>query len=275
VEDIRGHMRLEYIEPPEFQGDIMLTAPNNFYHYHARQNRTDVAYWPTSKAVKEQAVINRVQRGGVTLAITGQEMLLERDCAILTLSWQRPGAQAETQRRLWVDTASGIVMRQEHWNASGQISASYMTSITVGPEAGVTGKDFNPGLLPRTSRNDAVFPFDMPPFATVAQAEAQAGFHILEPAQMPENYTIDGIWVFGKGRGASVLLRYTVGVNHCSLFEHPAYLAKPAQINRPYRRSGASIQRWFSPVPNAIPMNVLYIGHLSADEVQAIHDTMK
>jgi hypothetical protein len=274
-EDTRGHIRYEYIAPAEFQGDIVLAAPNNFYHYHARENRTDVAYWPISKEVKDRAVINMIRRGLVTLAITGQETIAGRDCAILTLSWQRPRAQAETQRRLWVDTASGIVVRREDWNASGQLSASYMTSITVGPEAGVMLKDFAPAQLPKNARQEAVYPRDTPTCATIAQAEALAGFHILAPGQLPANYTLDGIWVFGRGRNASVLLRYTVGVNHFNLFERPAYNPTPQQLNRPYRRAGANLQRWLATLPNGGYFHILYIGHLSPDEVQAIHDSLR
>jgi outer membrane lipoprotein-sorting protein len=275
IEDTHGHMRQEYLSPSGFQGDIVLTAPNNFYHYHAHQNRTDVADWPISTEIKDQAVIRMIRNGQATLAITGQETVAGRDCAILTLSWQHPGAQAETQRRLWVDTASGIVVRREQWNAQGQISASYMTSITVGPDAGVATKDFNPGLLPKSARQEAVYPLDTPPYASVAQAEGQAGFHIQEPAQIAENYTLDGVWVFGRNRKTSVLLRYTSGVNHFSLFERPAYNLTPQQLSRPYRRSGASLQRWVATLPDGNSLHILYIGHLAPNEVQVIHDSMR
>jgi hypothetical protein len=216
-----------------------------------------------------------VRRGALTPTITGQETVLGRQCAILILSSKRPGAQAETQRRLWVDQESGIVLRNERWNAHGQISASYMTDITIGPEAGVLPKDFNPALLPKTANSEPMFPAGLPPFASVAQAELQAGFHILQPELLPANYTLDGVWVFGRGRGTSVLLRYTLGVNHFSLFERPAYNLKPAELTRPYRRSATGIQRWPVQPANGIALHMIYIGHLTADETRAIHDSLK
>jgi hypothetical protein len=277
--DEKGRMRLEYRTPAAFAGDVMIVAPNSFYDYHARAGRTDLAFWPVGRDEKERTLVQRIRRGVLTIARTGSEQIAGRDCAIVTVASPRPNsADPVTQRKLWIDTQTGIVMRREAWNAHGQISASYFTSITIGPEAGVSPEDFLPRSLPRSAINEPLFPKGQPEFQTVEQARSSTPFPILQPSELPEGYTLDGVWVFpngARGINTSVLLRYSRGVNHFSLFEHR--VVNPHLPLKPFvpRRNPGSIIRWQTLVAPGDAIDLIYIGHLSPEEALALQSSVR
>ncbi len=262
-EDEKGRIRLQYQSPPDFRGDIMLILPGSFYEYHARQGKTDVALWPIQRGQREQGLLNLIRRGVVTVAQTGEEQILGRDCAIIAVSTPRPAGGQILQGKFWIDRETGIVMKRERWNAHGLISQSYLTSITVG--AVIPPSDFLPRSLPRAT-TEALFPEGQPHFSTVEQAQLQTPFHILQPAQLPEGYALDAVWVFRGGTG-SVLLRYTHGVNHFSLFERRILKPNPGQrLNAP-RWAGGSVLHWQTTTPEGV-LGIIYIGHLAPEEAQ-------
>ena len=150
-------------------------------------------------------------------------------------------------------------------SASRLISSTYLRSITVG--AILDPQRFSPNTLPQSADRIPLFPEGQPMFTSVEQARAVVPFTIKEPTQLPAGYILDGVWVFGpKSPRPSVLLRYSSGVNHFSLFENlarvnpnaSAVLPRPGELRPRKTQFGWG---WRALIPEG-QMNILYTGHL-------------
>lgn len=275
--DEKGRRRIAYIGPPALAGDIVLVAPNAFYYYHARANKIGMALWPIGQAEQRlRGLLVQIQNGRVSIARTGGERLLGRNCVILTIYARRPRVGSVLiQGKLWIDAASGVVLRNEQWSPKGQVSFSYMISVTIGPEAGVNPADFLPRSLPKDAIKEAVFPERQLPL-NLGQAKLRAPF-IMEPSKLPDGFAPDGVWVFGGAlhpERAAVLLRYTRGVNHISLFERRVLKPQNGKLPLRPRIAGGNVLNWQATDAQGELVNLLYIGNLTPAEVQALQASM-
>jgi len=267
--DTKGRIRREFRSPAALAGDVMITGPNQYRYYHHHSNTVDIAFWPTQWNAHEKAVINAIRSGRVSAALVGQETIAGRPATIVLL------AANGRQMKYWIDTQTGIQLQNEISGPNGLISRSWITSITVGPPANVLPKDFAQPFL--MARPNPLFPTPQPQFHSMEEAAGKLPFAPLQPAVLPPGYHLTGIWLFGAGanqRNAqpSILMRFSDGISNFSLYQRPAPPKARLEPIRPgqYRRS---IQRWEIPVPDGL-RQILYIGHLTPEQAQALHDSL-
>ena len=275
--DANGRARREYLSPETMRGDIILTAPNQSYQFHNRNRELFAARWPVEQGDKFARLRAMAKAGRVRIQITGEEMVAGRSASIVTVSALTGGAADEARKVMYLDKETGIQLRMDRYNSAGrQISSTYMKNIAVGTTLDAT--KFDPRLLPPAT-TFPWFPEDQPMFTSVEQARSQVPFTVREPKQLPPGYILDGVWVFAqnpRANRASVLLRYSSGVNHFSLFETlaPANATKPARpgLMRPRRVPGG--WAWRETVPEG-DLTLLYTGHLPDADLQTLQTSMR
>ena len=276
--DASGRIRREYLSPDSIKGDIVLTAPNQSYQFHSRDRQLFAARWPLEMGDKIGRLRTLAKAGRMRIQITGEEMVAGRSATIVTVTALADGAASEARKVMYLDKESGILLRMDRYDGAGrQISSTYMKSVSVGMPLDAT--HFDPRLLPPATTLP-LFPEGQPMFTSVeqAQTQAQVPFAIREPKQLPPGYALDGVWVFGnnpRALRASVLLRYSSGVNHFSLFETLAppngKLPRPGLL-RPRRALGG--WTWRETVPEG-DLTLLYTGHLPDTDLQALQASMR
>jgi len=268
--DTHGRIRREFRSPAPLAGDVMITGPNQYRYYHHHSNTLDIAFWPTQWNEHEKTVIAAIRSGRVSVTLAGQETIAGREAAIVAL------AANGRQRKYWIDTQTGILLQNEISGPNGLTSRSWITAITVGPAANVRPQDFAQPF--QMARPNPLFPTPQPQFHSLEEAAGKLPFAPLQPAVLPPGFHLTGIWLFGAGPNAraaqpSLLMRFSDGISNFSLYQRNApRKAAPAPL-RPaqYRRS---IQRWEIPVPDGV-RQILYIGHLTPEQAQALHDSLR
>ncbi len=277
--DVRGRIRIDYLEPKSLEGDIMIIAPDQFRNFHHATNTLDIALWPSPENDREKRLMGAIRNGMMSIQRVGEETIAGRSANIVSISTlKRTGRFPGGQAKYWLDNETGIQLKNEISNASGLVSRTFITSIVVGPAAGVVGKDFFftfPG-----AKVNPLFPHNEPKFHNLSEAAGHLPFPPVEPSSMPPGYQMSGIWVLGAHRdqvvgNESLLLRYSDGVTHFTLYEKHA---RADRENRPRhahpRSSNRNIERWF--VNSAAgPLEVIYIGHLPVEQVEAMSQSLK
>ncbi len=264
-----GKTRRDFISPP-FNGDILITAPGLYVSYTARSHRANVALWP--KGVRVQQVLhirNLIRRHILTVTQTGQETIAGMPCVILKLAlYQQGNPQGLTQGKFWVNPQTGILMRYERWNSSGIVSISYITSITTGAGAHITNQDFTMRALPADA---AIVPLPGPQrsLASIQQAETEAHFNTLQPSFLPGGYQLTGVWVFPHRRFPSILLRFSKGINHFSLYEQVAREKPFWKKIGPPPHARRNLISWLQR-SGTQTLRITYIGHLPPHQIELI-----
>ena len=275
--DASGRLRREFLSPEAIKGDIVLIAPNQSYQFHNRARELFAARWPIEQGDKVARLRAMAKAGGMRIQITGEEMVAGRSSTIVTATTLNGGAANEARKVMYLDKETGILLRMDRYdNAGRQISSTYMKSLSVGTPLDATR--FDPRLLPQATIFP-LFPEFQPMFTSVEQARSQVPYTIREPKQLPPGYALDGVWVFGenaRANHASVLLRYSSGINHFSLFE-TLTLANAAKLQRPGRMRPRRVLggwMWREAVPEG-DLNLLYTGHLPDADLQMLQDSMR
>lgn len=275
--DTHGRIRIQYLAPPQFAGDIMLILPGHFFDYHARAHRLDMATLPTNQEQNEiRQLVQGIRSGRLQAVVTGEENVAGRDCAIVTILENVPGQpMGIPQRKFWIDRQTGIVLRKEVWNARGMISATYMVNIAIGPEAGVTPQMFYPASLPRAADVKPLFPSERPQFRSIEETQPHVPFPILRPTQLPEGYVLSGIWLSDTPNNPSVVLRYSRGLNYFSLTERRVLRPNPrARYGPPPVLHGVGT-RWLQRAPDGSTIAIIYIGHLTPGEFAIVAGSLQ
>ena len=275
--DTKGRTRREYQSPPALTGDVILTAPGHYYRFSSREHRLYLALWPMEAGDKAARLRALARAGRVRIEITGEQMVANRPATQITISAVTGSDENEAMQVLSLDKDTGIALKTERYNRQGRLlSSTYLRSVTVG--AILDPKLFDPNALPAAQEKVPLFPGGQPAFASVDQARGLVGFAIKEPTRLPPGYALDGVWVFGQAQRASVLLRYSSGVNHFSLFESP--VINPNALNRPPRPAELRPRRalgglaWRVVVPGGL-LNLIYTGHLAPNDQQALLDSIQ
>lgn len=277
--DMQGRIRIDYIEPKSLEGDVMIISPDQFRNYHHATNTLDIALWPSPENDREKRLTGAIRSGRMSIERVGEETIAGRSADIVLITpMKREGRFAGGQFKYWLDTQTGIQLKNEISNASGMVSRTFITSIVVGPSSGITRKDFYerfPGC-----KVNPLFPRNEPKFHNLAEAAGHLPFIPVIPAAIPSEYQISGIWVMGAHRDQghekeSILLRYSDNVTNFTLYERHS---RPDQKNRPRRvpqpGSNRNIERWSVDSPVG-PLDVIYIGHLSAEQVEAMSKSLR
>ena len=277
--DSSGLVRIQFRKPEQVAGDVMIISPSSFHSYHRAKNLLEVAPWPTEWNDEGKRMFTNLVNGAVTARVVGAETVAGRQASIVVLSVANgAGVQGRVLRKLWIDPQTGILLRIEKSNATGQItSTTTMTSITVSPTTPINPADFKPKFP-----GAVVSPlFPEPQYHTLQEAQGHLPFQPLEPANgaLPAGFQLDGVWGFGEDRQHpyqhSVLMRFSDGVATFCLYERVVPPARETPVQRPRRPMFARNQQtWRLSLSQGGEMNVQYIGHLTRDQAETLYDSL-
>lgn len=210
-------LRVDYTQPPRFAGEEIVDNGRLYRHYMPSTNTLEIGPSRLTRLRgRMPQVMERVRRGTLQVQLAGSDVVAGHACAIVQVKPQ-PAAGAPW-RRFWIDTTTGAQLRIEQYNGAGQrVSSSSYSSIVYNPP--LDRQSFRAPLVPRGVRVVALDP--APPLPTVAQAQAQAGFAVREPASLPVGFRFQSASVADFRGRKLVTLRYVNGINTLSLFETP------------------------------------------------------
>ncbi|HYM71234.1 MAG TPA: sigma-E factor regulatory protein RseB domain-containing protein [bacterium] len=204
--------RLEYLSPEDVAGRLIVDDGVTGWHYEPRLNMAFDG--PTMDGGLLHGDLSLLHRNYRVTGL-GIEEVIGRQAYVVLLEPNGPGVS----RELWVDQATGTVLRTEERDPSrGVVLTTYFSRISFSLN------------LPA-----AYFRFRLPAGARVFQMitksgesaspetlARQAGFGVLVPPVLPEGYTFSGGAISRFGSLTSVYLRYSDGETLLSLFEAPA-----------------------------------------------------
>lgn len=254
-------LRLEYVRPPALAGEQIVDDGHLFRRYVPATNTLEVGPSRIQRMRgRMRGVMEQITRGGLSVRSVGQEMVAGRACSIIEVA--PSGQPRASRRRFWIDPTNGAQLRIDQYNATGKrVSTSYYTDINYNPSF---AKDAF--RAPRTSgRPRLVTPQVGTPLPSVAQAQAQAGFTVLQPSFLPSGYRFQSASISDYRKNKLVALRYVNGLNVLSLFETP----RPNR-DRPEEHRRANHPRDGVLVSEQGLLRLVLIGNLTGDDMERV-----
>ncbi len=205
-------LRLEYLSPEDVAGRLIVDDGTVAWHYEPRLN---MAFEEPSLQGGLLSRDRTLLRRNYTLVALGTDEVIGRQAYVIALHPHGVGVR----RELWVDRATGTVLRTEERDPSrGIVLSAYFSRISFSlnlPEA---------HFRFRTPAGARVFTMRTTEGETMSPAalEQRVRFPVLIPPVLPEGYTFRGGAVSRFGSLTSVYLRYSDGGNLISFFEAPA-----------------------------------------------------
>ncbi len=254
-------LRVDYLQPPRFAGEQIVDNGHLYRHYVPRTNTLEIG--PSRlKRLRGRVpqVMERIRRGALLVQLVGTEVVTGHACAIVQVKPQA-GAPAPW-RRFWIDTITGAQLRIEQYNRSGQrVSVSSYTSVVYNPV--LDRQSFRAPAAPRDVRVVALDP--APPLPTVAQAQAQAGFVVREPAYLPPGFRFQSASVADYRGRKLVTLRYVNGLSTLSLFETPQTRAQGKQAVPPAAHPRRNVAQTFQ-----AGLRLILVGSVAPAETERV-----
>jgi negative regulator of sigma E activity len=169
-----------------------------------------------SPSITEEDVPLSARRLGLLLAnyrpaIVGREPVAGRVAVALTV---RPRTDARPWLKLWVDEATGLVLRTELYHANGRLAeASAFTRIGfVSPPESLF--QFRPPAGVTVRAGAASTPVGLPDLAR------RVGFTPIALERLPDGFVLDRVRLAGSGAPVAVM-QYTDGLATLTLFQRP------------------------------------------------------
>lgn len=210
-------LRLEYVRPPNLAGEQIVDDGRLFRRYVPATNTLEVGPSRIQRlSGRTRQVMEQITRGGLSVQVVGQETVAGRACRVIEVTPN--GLTRATRRRFWIDPANGAQLRIDQFNAAGRrVSTSYYTDVTYNPTFAPDA--FRAPKTPGTVHT--VTPQVGTALPSVAQAQAQAGFTVLQPSYLPSGFRFQSASISDFRKSKLVALRYVNGMNAFSLFETP------------------------------------------------------
>lgn len=158
----------------------------------------------------------RLRRRNYRAEVTGTDRVAGRDTYLLSLTPRHPG---NPSRRLWVDRQTGLILKQERYDAEGLLTTQTAFQA-IDFRARLDPDLFAPPPSPEVHRASGE-----PPTWTRAQVEREVGFPVRLPQYVPPGYEVAGYDVHRCGCGCGMIsaqVQYVDGLNMFSLFETDA-----------------------------------------------------
>jgi len=205
-------LRLEYLSSEDVAGRLIVDDGAVAWHYEPRLNMAfEEQSLQGGLLSRDRTLLQR----NYTLAALGTDEVIGRQAYVIALNPKGAGVR----RELWVDRATGTVLRtQERDPSRGIVLSAYFSRISFSlnlPEA---------HFRFRTPAGARVFTMRTTEGETMSPAalEQRVRFPVLIPPALPAGYTFRGGAVSRFGSLTSVYLRYSDGGNLISFFEAPA-----------------------------------------------------
>ena len=188
--------RIEYLSPPSVAGTVVLQVGPDRWRRSPRNN-----HWHRAAPAPEAHLLDLLVRNYDLRAVPGSPVA-RRDCVLLIIN---PKHEGNPSKRIWIDQATGLVMRSEVLNwKQDDISISAFKSIEIDPDLSSDGAQLTPPPKP-------------PP-----HAPPDPGFKAVYPRYVPPGYVFVSTDTMLMGKHRAAHLRYSDGLNSISVFQVPA-----------------------------------------------------
>ncbi len=228
-----GKLRLEFLSPESTSGRLIVDDGASSWHYEPSLHVVirGPSFVTTSTRTDAEAILKRYDA-----RVLGSEQVIGRQTLVLELL---PKTRRLT-RRLWVDQATGVVLRTEERSQSGELLfSSFFSRISYSLNLPSALFRFH---LPAGAK---IFTFYLSgdPIQDLQELSRQAKFAVRAPGTLGGVYTFQSGTIARHGALMAVSLLYSDGVNIVSLYETPSSkMAFPALGTSLVMRSGRG--RW-------------------------------
>lgn len=207
--------------------------------------------------------------------LAGTDALHDRACTRLDI---RRRVDDRLRERLWVDEATGLVLRREHYDGDERLlrMAAYL-SLDLTPQLGRGPRSTAPAHADRDRsgglerRDQGVVPVG----PRALQALREAGW--LVPPELPGGYEPTGVWAVSSQDSQPLQIAYGDGLYSVSLFQQHGRLDGESLPPGAARADGFDwpVYHW----PGALPQRLVWeasgttfslVGDLPADELRAM-----
>jgi outer membrane lipoprotein-sorting protein len=203
-------IRLEYLSPEDLAGRLIVDNGAVAWHYEPRLNMAFEGPSLGGVLSRDLTMLMRNYRA-TTL---GVEDVIGRQAYVIALDPVKPGVR----RQLWVDRATGTVLRSEERDPTrGVILSTYFSRISFSLNLPQAYFQFR---SPAGARIITMFTTEAGSMSP-ATLQARVRFPVLIPPVLPEGYVFRGGALSRFGSLESVYLRYSNGGNLISFFEAP------------------------------------------------------
>jgi outer membrane lipoprotein-sorting protein len=262
-----GMTRYEY-RSPELRGLVLIDKGDTLIRLDPATRTATVETVHRSPATVDLVLKN------YRAELSGQERLLGRQTDVITL---KPQQRSGPTRKLWIDRATGVVLRTEQYNSSGKlVSRSFYSSVDW--KASPPDSLFT---VPEGWRQ-VVAPVQTERHWEKEDLSRRLGFTIREPGYVPPGFVLDGFHLVVRPNAQpSAHIRYVDGLNSISIFEHrcPPGGGRGFQWGRRMGRRG-NCEFFTSNEGNVLVKEVggirfIVVGDLPENELQKVIDTLR
>jgi outer membrane lipoprotein-sorting protein len=262
-----GMTRYEY-RSPELRGLVLIDKGDTLIRLDPATRTATVETVHRSPATVDLVLKN------YRAELSGQERLLGRQTDVITL---KPQQRSGPTRKLWIDRATGVVLRTEQYNSSGKlVSRSFYSSVDW--KASPPDSLFT---VPEGWRQ-VVAPVQTERHWEKEDLSRRLGFTIREPGYVPPGFVLDGFHLVVRPNAQpSAHIRYVDGLNSISIFEHgcPPGRGRGFQWGRRMGRRG-NCEFFTSNEGNVLVKEVggirfIVVGDLPENELQKVIDTLR
>jgi outer membrane lipoprotein-sorting protein len=207
-----GRLRLEFLSPESVSGRLIVDDGADTWQYEPSMHlviRGPSFVQGTGSPERAEDILRRY-----TVSVLGREAVIGRDTVVLALA---PGTGG-SNRHLWVDQATGVVLRTEERDAGGEIVyVSYFSRISYSlnlPTALFTfRRPAGAKILSFHVSGDRV--------TTADELRRQAGTSIVAPPRLLNRYVFRDGRVARHGAFAAAAATYSDGVGVVTVFQTP------------------------------------------------------
>jgi outer membrane lipoprotein-sorting protein len=212
VPDLR---RIDYLAPERLEGMIFLSDGRQEWRYYPAQHLVrHRAFAPNSDAVADAAAAYTLLKSNYSVLVTPKKQYWDnRKTFILTIWHLRRHIPA---RRLWIDAATGLVLKREIYENDGRLAVTVAFSDInfhphFSPAAFSPDIFIKPGIRVVQDKDDTESP------VSLASLHQSLGKLWLLPSHL-NGFELVGAGIT-QGKKPLLQLRYSDGLNLISLFE--------------------------------------------------------
>lgn len=220
-----GRLRVEFVDPPEMKGQIIVVDGTYRWKYVPQQNLVLKGPilergTPGDFAHKRADLLLRK----FSAEVVGTEQVAGREAYHIRAKSNTPGGP---QKDLWIDTEHFLRLKLQQSDPCGKREhTSYFTRITFNPRIDPSQFRFTP---PAGAKVVTEQPTRMRCFRSLEELRKSAPFEVRLPTQLPPGFAFLSGTV-GRFRGKLVVwIRWTDGLLLLSLFERPVEAGEPKE----------------------------------------------
>ncbi len=205
-------VRLEFLSPDSLGGRVIVDDGTTAWQYEPSLHTVIQGPSLAMGTSNASQVIEGV--GQHRAMVEGTEEVIGRDTIVLTLT----SSVAGLSRRVWVDRATGVILRsEERSDRDGIVFSAFFTRISYSLNLPASLFSFR---LPAGARSFSFY-LAGDPIAEPRRLREQAGFPVRTPATLPMGYRYRQGTVTRFGPVVAASATYSDGVSTLTLFQTP------------------------------------------------------